>query len=139
MTQYIDKNSLIAEIDRRQKEEVFYNEDGSFTSCGDQIHYSTLESLKNLINSIEVKEIEDYIIPKHSYFEHIYHCGSEPIWKIGDILAAYQFYSDHEGEYMYGKITDVKMDENEDWLYTFEDGEKLYENMLISDEVYKKN
>ena len=86
-----------------------------------------------------MKEIEDYIIPKHSYFEQIYHCGSEPMWKIGDVLAVYEFYSDREGECVYGKITDIKMDENEDWLYTFENGEELYENMLISDEAYKKN
>ena len=31
------------------------------------------------------------------------------------------------------------MDEDEDWLYTFENGNEYYENMLISDEVYKKN
>ena len=60
MARLIDKDALLAEIERRQKEEVFYNEDGSFTSCGDQIHYSTLESLKNLINSIEVKEVDTW-------------------------------------------------------------------------------
>lgn len=60
MARLIDKDALVAELERRQKEEVFYNEDGSFTSCGDQIHYSTLESLKNLINSIEVKEVDTW-------------------------------------------------------------------------------
>ena len=89
--------------------------------------------------NLEVKEIETPVIPKHSYFEEIYHCGSEPRWKIGDVLAVYEFYSDYEGEYIYGKITDVKMDETEDWCYTFENGDMVYENRLISDETYKKN
>ena len=40
---------------------------------------------------------------------------------------------------IYGKITDVKMDETEDWCYTFENGDMVYENRLISDETYKKN
>lgn len=93
----------------------------------------------SFIDTLEVKEIETPVIPKHSYVEEIYHCGSEPRWKIGDVLAVYEFYSDYEGEYIYGKITDVKMDETEDWCYTFENGDMVYENRLISDETYKKN
>ena len=46
MEQYIPKSALIAEIEKRQKEEVFYDEDGSFASWADQNHYSTLESIK---------------------------------------------------------------------------------------------
>lgn len=137
MGQYIDKSALVAEIEKN-KNEMEPERDWHF----DEYTNGYLDALKealSIINTLEVKEVEDYIIPKHSYFEHIYHCGSEPMWKIGDVLAAYQFYSDYEGEYMYGKITDIKMDENEDWLYTFENGEELYENMLISDEAYKKN
>ena len=98
-----------------------------------------IEDVKSLVESLEVKEVETSVIPKHSYFEEIYHCGSEPRWKIGDVLAVYEFYSDYEGEYIYGKITDVKMDETEDWCYTFENGDMVYENRLISDETYKKN
>ena len=55
----INKAAVVAEIEKRLKEEVNYNEDGSFASLGDQIHHSTLESLKNLINSLEVKEVEE--------------------------------------------------------------------------------
>ena len=138
MTQYINKAALMAEIERRL--EALAN-----TSAGDNREFAAiigaqhyeLINLAQYINTLEVKEVETHVIPKHSYFEHIYHCGSEPKWKIGDVLAAYEFYSDHEGEYVYGKITDVKMDENEDWRYTFDNGNVLYENMLISDEAYK--
>lgn len=56
MAQYIDKDTLVAEIEKRQKEEVFYDEDGSFASWSDQNHYSTLESINNFINTLEVKD-----------------------------------------------------------------------------------
>lgn len=56
MVQYIDKDALVAEIKKRQKEEVFYDEDGSFASWADQKHYSTLESINNFINTLEVKD-----------------------------------------------------------------------------------
>lgn len=58
MKQYINKSALIAEIEKRQEEEVCYDEDGSFASLEDQNHYSTLESIKNFINTIETKEVK---------------------------------------------------------------------------------
>jgi len=54
MTQYIDKSDLIAEIERRKEEEVSYDENGEFASWADQNHYSTLESIKNFIDTLEV-------------------------------------------------------------------------------------
>ena len=30
MTQYVDKSAIVAEIEKRQEEEVCYDEDGSF-------------------------------------------------------------------------------------------------------------
>lgn len=135
MAHLIDKSALVAEIERRKKELIeLSNTFENRWACG------SLDNILSFLDTLEVKEIEDSIIPKHSYFESIYHCGSEPRWKIGDVLAVYEFYSDYEGEHVYGKITDVKMDEDEeDWCYTFENGDVLYENMLISDEAYKKN
>lgn len=132
MKQLIDKAALIAEI-KRIRDKAFPNSEwnhGYAKAC---------ESIISLLDTLEVKEVETPVIPKYSYFEHIYHCGSEPRWKIGDVLAVYELYSDHEGEHICGKITDVKMGENEDWLYTFENGDVEYENTLIRDETYKKN
>ena len=54
MTQYIDKSALVAEIERREEEEVSYDENGEFASWADQNHYSTLESIKNFIDTLEV-------------------------------------------------------------------------------------
>lgn len=140
MEQYISKSAVMAEIEKKMKK--YATIDVGNSSELEALYGAKCKALMetlSILDSLEVKEIETPAIPKHSYFEHIYYCGSEPMWKIGDVLAVYEFYSDHEGEYVYGKITDVKMDENEDWCYTFENGEVQYENMLISDEAYKKN
>lgn len=58
MAQYIDKFALVEEIDKRQEEEVSYDEDCSFASWADHNHYSTLESIKEIINTLEVKEVD---------------------------------------------------------------------------------
>ena len=54
----IDKDKVVAEIEKRQEEEVSYDEDGSFASWADHNHYSTLESIKEFINTLEVKEVD---------------------------------------------------------------------------------
>lgn len=88
--------------------------------------------------NLEVKD-EEYQRPKHSYHETIYHCGTEPTWKVGDVLAEYEFYTDREGEYVYGKVIDIRMNEDEtDWVYTFEDGSMENECTLIHEQAYKK-
>ena len=58
MTQYINKDAVVAEIERRQKEEVSYCENGSFASWADENHYSTLEAIKSFIDTLEVKEVD---------------------------------------------------------------------------------
>lgn len=131
MKKYISLDDLAAEIEKRRGKNA-RNKLNLAAAFEDNY-------LLSFINNLEVKEVETPVIPKHSYFEEIYHCGSEPRWKIGDVLAVYEFYSDYEGEYIYGKITNVKMDETEDWCYTFENGDIVYENRLIRDETYKKN
>lgn len=138
----IDKAALVAEIEDwrdKIKKGIFSIPLTGRDKADATFEYEILGKVRDFLDTFEVEEIETPEIPKHSYFEQIYHCGSEPRWKIGDVLAVYDFYSDHEGEHIYGKITDIKMDENEDWCYTFDNGEVLYENMLISDEAYKKN
>ena len=59
MAHLIDKDAIVAEIEKKLKEEVFCYEDGSFASWADQNHYSTLESIKNFIDTLEVKEVEE--------------------------------------------------------------------------------
>ena len=54
----IDKAFLVAEIERRQEEEVSYCENGSFASWADENHYFTLETIKSFIDTLEVKEVD---------------------------------------------------------------------------------
>lgn len=55
----IDKDALVAEIERRKNEEVDYDEDSkNFASYADHIHYSTLDSMEDFINTLEVKEVD---------------------------------------------------------------------------------
>lgn len=74
---------------------------------------------------------------KHSYFEYIYHRGTEPTWNIGDKLAYYEFCTDHEGEYDLGTITNIELDEEcDDWVYTFDDSNREFEEDLLKSETY---
>ena len=64
----------------------------------------------------------------------------KPHWNVGDTLAYYGFYSDREGECVFGKVTNVEFDEEQcDWFYTFEDGSVYDEQSLLEDQTYKKN
>jgi hypothetical protein len=147
MKQYIDKAAIAAEIEKRKKHNKEWlnwciENRTSIIAVSQAIQED--KDIMSLIDTLEVEEIETPVIPKHSYFEQIYHCGSEPRWKIGDVLAAYEFYSDHEGEHVYGEVIGVRNDETcDDWIYTMKGNfggyEDIYENMLISDEAYKKN
>ena len=85
-------------------------------------------------------EISNEETPEHSVIEKTYVCGKKPRWNVGDTLAYYEFYSDREGEYVLGKITDVKLDEDEtDWVYTFDDGDIYDERSLLEEETYRLN
>lgn len=97
-----------------------------------------LDTLYDLLKLIDSFKEEPQ--PKNSYFETIYYVGTESRWKVGDNLAVYEFYSDYEGEHIYGEIEKVEFDEEcEDWKYTFKDDSIAYESELISEQAYKKN
>lgn len=143
MGKYIDKEKVIAELKRRIKSIPKDETDERLKSVyGNECF--VLEGLLSFLDTLETKDIEPTKVPKYSYFETIYHCGTEPMWKIGDVLAVYEFYSDREGEDVYGEVIDVKMDEyDSDWVYTvkgdFGGYEEICENELIREEAYKKN
>ena len=141
----IDKAAVIAEIKGLiQANELYLSEPKAdeirFQKVG---AYSVLNDLLHFLDTLDTKEIDTTKVSKHSYFETVYHCGTEPMWKIGDVLAIYEFYSDREGEYVYGEVIGVKHDEaHNDWIYTmkgdFGGYEDIYEKELISQEAYKK-
>lgn len=71
------------------------------------------------------------------YGHNVWHAGTQPEWKVGDILAYYECTTDHEGEYCIGKITTVEfVEEYQDWFYTFENGTGDIEESLSIDECY---
>lgn len=88
MEEYIPKSALVAEIEKRQKEEVSYDEDGSFASWADQNHYSTLESLKNYVNTFEAKEVKLDEETLHSELRKIY----TSIYDSKDVKSAKHFF-----------------------------------------------
>ncbi len=143
MAQYINKDALVAEIKKGIER---YKNEPSFPSISYEISYiqygklRELEEILLIVNNLEAVELGDKEQPDHSYSETIYHCGRKPYWKVGDILAYYEFYSDREGECVLGKVTKVEFDEEQcDWFYTFEDGSVYDEQSLLKEETYKKN
>ena len=77
--------------------------------------------------------------PEYSCTQSIYHRGKKHYWNIGDILAYYYYSSDCEGEHIIGQIVDIKIDEEQDdWVYTFENGRIYYEEELLENDIYVK-
>lgn len=143
MAQYIDKSSIITEIRR-----LLHNAEAYLKyhhNKNDELVYSfkhqklTMCELLSFIDSLEVKEVEEYKQPEYSCFETTYKCGKKPHWNIGDVLTYYEFYSDREGEHVLGKVINVELDEEQsDWFYTFEDGSQYAEELLLENETYTK-
>jgi len=76
--------------------------------------------------------------PEHGYIETVYHCGKKHRWEVGDKLSIYIFHTDEEGKIPLGEITNVEYDEEEeDWVYTFDDDNTYTEWRLLEDEAYK--
>ena len=120
-----------AEIERQK--DVFRPSIASINGNNTKV---VLQDLLNFIDDIEEEEQQ----PEHGYFETIYKCGKKPHWNVGDTLAYYGFYSDREGECVFGKVTNVEFDEEQcDWFYTFQDGSVYDEQSLLEDQTYKKN
>lgn len=77
--------------------------------------------------------------PEYGYLSTEYIHGRKPRWSVGDVLAHYICTSNEEGEYPIGKIVNVGFDEEDGWVYTFEDESMWNEQSLVEEEAYKKN
>lgn len=53
----IDKDTILAEIDKR-KEQVATDDNGGFCSWADEQYWSILDSFQDYVNTLEVKEID---------------------------------------------------------------------------------
>lgn len=77
--------------------------------------------------------------PEYGYLSTEYVPGRKPKWNVGDVLAYYISTSNEEGEYPLGKIVNVEFDEEEGWIYTFEDESMWDEPSLFEEGAYRKN
>lgn len=140
--------------------EIVYNENPNvFKSVIPGMELNNDE--KNFVSLItpftaeEYKEMKDFLeaqrIPEHGCYQ--WRRGKEPRWKVGNILAYYERYSDYEGEQILGEIIKIEYDDYlNDWTYYFkdykvEDGEywrpeeSLFDEgcYIISKEYYEKD
>lgn len=129
MERYIDSEKLIAEIER------LYDEHSSKYEIDEAA--IVLDKLEDFIASLQQEESKDQ--PEYGYLSTEYVHGKKSKWNVGDVLAQYICTSNEEGEYPLGKITNVKFDEEDGWVYTFEDGSVWDEQSLVEEEAYKKN
>ena len=60
MTNYINKDELLNEIERRISGEVAFDENGDFASYYDHNHYTTLNSIKEFIDTMDVLSLNLY-------------------------------------------------------------------------------
>lgn len=82
---------------------------------------------------------ETITIKREKYSQLVYIPGTEPEFKVGDVLAVYELSTDHEGEIILGQIVDIKFsEENCDWFYTFEDKSICSGEELEHNEAYVK-
>lgn len=136
MGKYIDADKLIAKIAELRKElpdtiEHLDDEESGFAR-GQQYELTAMEA--EILCLLQEDEQ-----PEYGYLSTEYIHGKKSRWNVGDVLAYYVCTSNEEGEYPLGKIINVKFDEEEGWVYTFEDESVWDEQSLVEEEAYKKN
>jgi hypothetical protein len=132
MKKYIDTEKLIAEIERLNSLVSYESKDRH-----DEGLHDAYKAVKNVIASLQQEQPEER--PEYGYLSTEYIQGRKSRWNVGDVLAQYICTSNEEGEYPLGKITNVEFDEEDGWVYTFEDESVWDEQSLVEEEFYKKN
>lgn len=134
MAQYIDKDAVVKELEKRIKKLKDIHFD-TVTSYAREI--SGLERLLSFLDTLETKELEEHEQPEYSCFETVYRCGKKPLWNPGDTLACYELdLNGEEDEYVFGKVDKVIFDQD-DWFYIFDNGNIFKEQILLEEETYK--
>lgn len=138
MNKYIDAEKLIAEIKRYKnkaderlkiKGRTYAEEQKDLALqnlCGNLLHF---------ISSHQQEQPDEQ--PEYGYLSTEYVHGRKSKWNVGDVLAYYICTSNEEGERPLGKIVNVEFDEEDGWIYTFEDERTWDEQSLIEEGVYK--
>lgn len=131
MGKYIDADRLKAEIERLAKT----YQDSIWRTVKGETAKDFRDKLLSIIDSLQQENPEEQ--PEYGYLSTEYVCGKKSRWNVGDILAYYLCTSNEEGEMVIGKIVNVEFDDEEGWIYTFEDEGTSDEQSLIEQGVYK--
>ena len=128
---YIDSEKLTTIIEERKAQQ-----DQWINSYHDPINQGISQELTEILSIIASLRQEQ---PEYGYLSTMYINGKKSIWNVGDTIAYYLCTSDEEGEIILGKITKVDFNNDEGWVYTFEDEDMWNEEELVEKEAYKKN
>ena len=135
---YIPADKLIAEIKIIQQS--LENRDVRLNSVKKIRTECSIEFCKCIIDVIDsLQQEQQDEQPEYGYLSTKYIHGKKSIWSVGDVLAYYICTSNEEGEYTHGKIVNVEFDDEEGWVYTFEDEGVLDEQSLVEHKFYKKS
>lgn len=129
MGKYIDADRLKAEIERLAKT----YQDSIWRTVKGETANDFRDKLLSIIDSLQHEQ------PEYGYLSTEYVHGKKPRWNVGDVLAYYLCTSNEEGEIVIGKIANVEFDDEEGWIYTFEDEGASDEQSLTEQGVYKIN
>lgn len=129
MGKYIDEDRLKTEIERLAKT----YQDSIWRTVKGETANDFRDKLLSVIDSLQQEQ------PEYGYLSTEYVHGKKPRWNVGDVLAYYLCTSNEEGEIVIGKIANVEFDDEEGWIYTFEDEGASDEQSLTEQGVYKIN
>lgn len=122
---YIDSEKLTKIIEERKAQQ-----DQWVNSYHDPINQGISQELTEILSIIASLRQEQ---PEYGYLSTMYIDGKKARWNVGDTIAYYLCTSDEEGEIPLGKITKVDFNDDEGWVYTFED-----ESMWAEEDLYKE-
>ena len=117
------------------KVEIFTDGKPGLLDKPHNIHLISSDKIEDWGELVQQEQTEQ---PEYGYLSTEYIHGKKPRWNVGDVLVYYMCTSNEEGEYVIGKVSNVEFDDEEGWLYTFENEDVYDEQSLVEDGVYKK-
>lgn len=133
MSKYIDAEKLITELRKHLIPTVVDRDYDEWEQGKDA---GLLQAI-DIVESLQQEQPDEQ--PEYGYQSIEYINGKKSRWNVGDVLAYYISTSNEEGEYIIGKVSNVEFDNEEGWLYTFENEDVYDEQYLVEEGAYKKN
>lgn len=133
MSKYVDAEKLITELRKHLIPTVVDRDYDEWEQGKDA---GLLQAI-DIVESLQQEQPDEQ--PEYGYQSIEYINGKKSRWNVGDVLAYYISTSNEEGEYIIGKVSNVEFDNEEGWLYTFENEDVYDEQYLVEEGAYKKN